>query len=166
MVTRPHIGYIGFFVFDYSAMDACYGEQAFDAIYSGLRSSSGVCVFHDGDVFNCENVRTLAQQANVIRPSTPESPLAKLSGPFDFGAYFAAMWTNTNANFKKAHDALISSSVPGYFGFMTLPPGLCDLQEFLSLMQQLALPPGVILKDGSVVGGENRYRIGLDHDES
>ncbi len=154
---------VGFFVFDNAAMGAPYGKQAFDAIYAGLRLSSGTCVFHYGHLSTCENVRTLAQQASVVRLSAPQSPLANLSGSFDFGAFVAAMWTDANANFKKAHDTLVSSSVAGYLGYMTLAGPRDYLKDARHLFtRQLGLPTGFVLEGGSVVAGENKYRLGLD----
>ena len=61
----------GFFVFDYNAMGPSYGEQAFGSIYDSLRSSSGVCVFHDGDIFNSETVRSLASKRTSSSQSVP-----------------------------------------------------------------------------------------------
>jgi hypothetical protein len=149
----------GFLVFDYSAMDSYYGKQAFDAIYAALRSSSGVCAFYDGDIFNCEIVREIAKQANLVTPSSPKSPLANLNGSFDFGAYFAAMWTDTYPNFKKVHDVLLS--LPGYLGYMTLR-GKHQFQDAVHLFfSQLHLPPSIALKDGSIIKGTSKYGIGL-----
>ena len=62
------------FVFDYSQMDSSYGKQAFDAIYSVLRNSKGMCAFHDGDLRSPETVRELAKQARIVKPSHPNSP--------------------------------------------------------------------------------------------
>jgi hypothetical protein len=140
-------------------MDTYYGKQAFDGIYSALRSSSGVCAFYDGDIFNCETVREIAKQANLVTPSSLNSPLANLNGPFDFGAYFAAMWTDTYPNFKKVHDALLS--LPGYLGYMTLR-GKHQFQDAVHLFSsQLHLPPSIALKDGSIIKGTSKYGVGF-----
>jgi hypothetical protein len=156
-----HDDTIGFLVFDYDGMDSYYGKQAFDAIYTALRSSSGVCAFYDGDIFNCETVRELARQASLVRPSTGKSPLANLSGPFGFGAYFAAMWTDTYSNFKKVHDALASASLPGYLGYMTLR-GKHGFQVAVHVFSsQLHLCPSIVLNEGSIVKGTSKYGIGF-----
>ena len=147
----------GFFVFDYNAMDGLYGKQAFTAIYVALRSSSGVCVFHDGDIFNCETVRDTARQANLVTASSPKSPLADLGGPFEFGAYFAVMWTDTHFNFKRIHESLVSASLLGYLGYVTLH-GRQSPEDFIQLaFHQLHLPQAIIVKDGVVA--KSKYGI-------
>jgi hypothetical protein len=98
----------GFLVFDYTVVDTFYGKQAFEAIYEALRSSSGTCTFYAGDISDCELIRGIAKEANLVRSSTPTCPLADLGGPFVFGAYFVGMWTDTYPDFKKVHDALVS----------------------------------------------------------
>jgi hypothetical protein len=151
----------GFFVFDYSAMDCYYGKQAFDAIYNALRPSTGVCAFYDGDIFNCESVRELGRQANLVVPASPNSPLANLGGPFDFGAYFAAMWTDKYPNFRKVHNGLMVGHIPGYLGYMTIR-GRHQFEDAAQLFyRQLHLPQCIALKDGEIVKGTSKYGIGF-----
>lgn len=137
----------GFFLFDYAAMDAAYGHQAFSAIRDALINSSGICAFCDGDV-SCETVRRQARQAAQVTPVGPESPLASLGQPFDFGAYLLAMWTDSSSAFRKIHSYLSSAETPGYLGYMTLP-GAHDRAEFLGAVQaRLFLVRSLAFVDG------------------
>jgi hypothetical protein len=151
----------GFFVFDYNAMDSYYGKQAFDAIYAAMRSSAGTCAFHDGDIFNVETVREIARQCSLVMPSSADSPLSHTDGPLKFGPYFAAMWTDTPANFTTLHDSLVATRVPGYLGYMTLP-GRLEYQEVIKLFtRQLSLPASIAMRDGSIIKGTSKYGIGF-----
>lgn len=151
---------VGFFVFDYEGMDSYYGKQAFDAIYKSLRPSSGICAFHDGDIFNCETVRELAKQANLVTPAGQQSPLADLNVAFRFGAYFAAMWTDTYPNFRKLHDSLCSQALPGYLGYMVMR-GRAEIGDAVQLFSKLSLPAAIALKNGEIIKGWSKYGIGF-----
>lgn len=151
----------GFFVFDYNAMDTYYGKQAFDAIYAAMCSSAGTCAFHDGDIFNIETVREIANQSSVVVPSTAASPLSNLRGPLEFGPYFVAMWTDTPHNFAMLHDSLVAESLPGYLGYMTLP-GSHEYERVSQLFtRQLSLPASIAMRDGSIIKGTSKYGIGF-----
>lgn len=151
----------GFFIFDYNVMDTYYGKQAFEAIYDALHSSTGVCAFHDGDLFNIETVREIAGQSSLVKPSSSKSPLSNLDGSLDFGPYVAAMWTDTPGNFALLHHGLVANSLPGYLGYMTLP-GQLEYQEVIQLFtRQLSLPASIALKDGSIIKGTSKYGIGF-----
>ena len=146
------------FVFNYSLMDNYYGKQAFDAIYSALSNSKGVCAFHDGDVFNCDIVRQLAKQAKTVKPSEQNSPLSNLETTFDFGAYVIAMWSDTSRNLNTLHESLVKQHLPGYLGCLILP-GKDQPQDFIHLaFSQLHLPQAIILQDGQVT--RSKYGIG------
>jgi hypothetical protein len=61
-------GTVGFLLFDYGAMDGLYGQQAFAAIYGGMRSSHGKCIFHDGDDLRELVPQFLAKQTEKSQP--------------------------------------------------------------------------------------------------
>jgi hypothetical protein len=146
------------FVFDYSQMDSSYGKQAFDAIYSVLRNSKGMCAFHDGDLRSPETVRELAKQARIVKPSHPNSPLHNLETPYAFGAYVIPMWSNVAANLGTLHQALAERHLAGYQGFMVFP-GKDQPQEFIYFaFSQLHLPQAIVLQDGKVT--TSKYGVG------
>lgn len=146
------------FPFNYSLMDIYYGKQAFDAIYSALSNSKGVCAFHDGDIFNCDIVRQLAKQARIVKPSEPNSPLNTLETTFDFGAYVVAMWSDAPRNLNTLHESLVKQHLPGYLGCLILP-GKDRPEDFIQLaFSQLHLPQAIVLQDGQVT--TSKYGIG------
>lgn len=158
----------GFFVFDVRKMDVRHDAQAFSAIYDGLRSSSGVCAFHDGTIFSCETIREIAKRATLVEPSSPRSPLADLEGAFDFDAYLAAMWTDTYRNFGVLHDALVAAwDLRGYLGYMTrqgkydgdLDVGAEAVVQLFVL--QLQLPTSIAWRDRVIVRGTSESHIAL-----
>jgi len=140
-------------------MDTSYAQQAFDAIYSALRSSSRVCAFHDGDILNVEAVREIAKRSNTVVPSSPENPLATLSGPFEFSAYFAAMWSEMSENFTKLHDALVVALVPGYLGYVVLPGNLTFTEALELFSGILGLSESIALRNGGLIEGTGKYGI-------
>jgi len=153
-------GTAGFFVFDYSAMDTSYGQQAFSAIYECIKGSPGVCAFNDGDI-NPSVVSQLAQQGSRIEPSGPDSPLSRPGESSSFGAYFASMWTDRSTNFSTLHRHLTTAVSPGYLGCIILA-GAHDYAEFEGFVRQrLYLPQSIALKDGNVIKGTAKYGIGI-----
>lgn len=149
----------GFLVFDHNQMSSEYGEEVFSAIYQALRMSSGLCAFHDGDVFDIRKVETLARKAAVVMPATGISPLVNQDARFEFGAYVAAMFTDTYANFDRVHDALRAGGVEGYLGLVVVSGRLGSDRAMELFVDQLGLPGNLVLRDGSAVPGTDRYGV-------
>lgn len=160
---RSERGVVGLLLFERGRMSMSYGQQAFDAIYSGMRTSGGTCVFHDGDDLG-QFAAELFTQADRSEPSGPQSALAKRDSLSRIGLYLAALWTDDSSNFSKVHAHLASSAVPGYLGHFTLP-GPCTVGEFHQMMGRLSLPASITLVNGEVVKGTSKYGIGIDRND-
>ncbi|MCB2099902.1 MAG: hypothetical protein KDE22_03465 [Rhodobacterales bacterium] len=151
----------GFLVFDYGAMGLSYGREAFLAIQAALRSSAGVCAFHDGDIHDTGIIRSLLAHAAAVVPATPDGPLARAASEIAFGPYFIGMWTDRPANFRLLHDRLAAAGTVGYLGLLTLP-GVQDAPGAGSLFLSLSLPVGPAFTDGRVVPATAKYGLGPD----
>jgi hypothetical protein len=153
------------FFFDWTQMGSGYGKQAFTGIYAALQRSRGICAFNDGDLFmSKDSVRHLAEGARRIVPASiperPASPLTHLATGDAFAWYAVGMWTDHSENCEILHEALVTSSLAGYLGFIALD-GDVDRNSFDGFLRtRCALPRSIIMVDGLIIPETSKYGLG------
>jgi len=151
-------GYV-FFIFDTMRMSGYYGREAFIEIEKVIRSSRGICDFHDGDVPESA-IRQMVRQGDFV--GTASGVPAQLKDYRTFGGYLIGMWSNDSANLKAVHLTLCGSNISGYMGYVTLGERVTS-HAFVEFSGHLGLVQNLTTRNGLLDGGEDLYSVVKSH---
>jgi hypothetical protein len=150
-------------VFDYTQIEASsYGAWATKLIKGAVNDSRGTVALNDGDLSSWKSIRGLTGNANRVVPATAtgkSSPLETAEQDHRVGVYVVSVWAEDGAVHERIRAVFDREGMHCYLGYLLFDGPGSQASWCATMRQKLYLPPNVVLVNGRVSGGDNKYGI-------